>query len=158
MIDTTLAALSIERRTAALALFTNSRLDGITIRHLPAEPSKALHSLAGFLNSAMDLRHIQFIAVAQPLPTSSLRTEMLHRTAIDAIRAAGIPLLEVPDEQLFASYAHPPLQRREQLRRIARSMWPSLNSARATHSSQDAALLGLHVQIERLFAFHEVAP
>jgi hypothetical protein len=157
MIDTSLAALSIERRTAALALFTNCRIDEINIRHLPAELSKASHSLVGFLNSAMDLRHIQFIAIAQPLPASSLRTQMLHRTAIDAIRAAGIPLLEVPDEQLFASYAHPPLQRREQLRRIARSIWPSLNNARATHSAQDAALLGLHTQVERLFAFCEAA-
>lgn len=155
--ETTLAAFIIERRTVAFALFTNSRLDGISIRHIPAEISKAEHSVTGFLNRTFDVQHITFIALAQLRANSSKRAAILHRAAIDAIRAVGIPLIEVPDERLFDSYAHPALRKREQLRRIARSIWPSLNNARATHSAQDAALLGLHTQVERLFAFCEAA-
>lgn len=157
MIEITLAALSIERRTVALALFTNCRLDEIAVRHVPSELTKASHSVTGFLNSTFDLQHINFMVLAQPAANFSRRAEILHQTAIDTIRAAGIPLLEVPEEQLLDSYAHPALRRREQLRRIARSIWPSLNNARATHSAQDAALLGLHTQVERLFAFCEAA-
>ena len=157
MIDLSLAALSIERRTVALALFTNGRLSGISIHHLPIQPAKASHSLAGFLNSSFDLHHIQNVALEQSSSGHSDRAKVLRGVAIDAIRQAGIPLIEVSVNDLLSSYAHPALRKREQLRRIARSIWPSLNNARATHSAQDAALLGLHTQVERLFAFCEAA-
>jgi len=156
MNDNTLAALSIERRTLSLALFTDNHLDEMVVRHLPVELKKASSSVVGFLNSSFDSRHIEFIALLQPHVPKSLRAELLYRSAIEAIRFAGIPLIEVGEKQLLDSYACKPLRRKEQLRRIARTIWPSLNTARASHSSLDAALVGLYTQVDRLFTAREV--
>lgn len=156
MNDLTLAALSIERRTVALALFTNSHLEDVLIRHLPDEMAKAIQSLTGFLNSSIDLQHVQFMALPLPTTKSSRRAQMLNRTATDTLRLAGIPLMQVSEQQLLESYALPSLGNREQLRRSARSLWPSLNNVRATRCSLDAALLGLHAQVQRLLGSREV--
>ena len=157
MNELTLAALSFERRTVALAVFTNSHLENVLIRHLPEEMTKAMQSLTAFLNITIDLQHIQFMVL--PLPTTGIskRAEMLNRTAVQTLRIAGIPLIQVSEQQLLESYGLPSLESREQLRRSARTIWPSLNNVKATHGSLDAALLGLHVQIERLLSLREVA-
>jgi hypothetical protein len=155
MTDLTLAALSIARRTAALAFFAGNRIEDVSIHHLPTNISKAAHSLAGFLNSTFEPHHIAFMALESPLVGCSERATALHAIAVDTIREAGIPMVEVPTHELLSSYGVPALRRREQLRLSAQSIWPSLNNPGATHTAQDAAVLGLHVQVERFFTLCE---
>jgi hypothetical protein len=46
---------------------------------------------------------------------------------------------------------NPPLKSRSQLREVATAIWPILAGTHAKLFIQDAAILGLHVQTERLF-------
>jgi len=63
-----------------------------------------------------------------------------------------LPLWEIPKTVLLEGCGHPPLKYRTPLREIATSIWPILAGTHAKVFIQDAAILGLHVQTERLFA------
>jgi hypothetical protein len=157
MIELPIATLSFERRVAAFALFRELHLDDIVLLRLPTDTDAALNRLAGFVNREITHNKIQFLALATPPSRLGDRITEMHSVAVEVLRGAKIPFIEVAEETLLEAYANPGLTRRDQLRAIGRTIWPSLNSAQATNSSVDAALLGLHVQIERLFSLYEVA-
>lgn len=73
---------------------------------------------------------------------------------IGQLRAIGIPVFEAEKAALLASFAHPPLRYRTELRRIVESIWPILSTKDKTVGCIDAAALGLHVQVEKLFVLN----
>jgi len=115
----------------------------------------ALNSIVEFIREILARQPIEFIAFFQPNKDASNRIRSFHQAAVKVVREAGIPLIEVSDPELFAAYGHPPLSGWTQLRRIGKSIWPMLNS---TPPSINSALLGLHVQVERLLAIHSQLP
>jgi hypothetical protein len=151
MPDMTLSALSLERRSAALAFFKDMQLEDILIRQLSSDPAKAISSVTEFLNRALERNRIKFVALLQPKSESGERVNELYKMALSAIREAAIPFVEVSEQELFDSYGHPPLRKRQHLRKAGRNIWPALNDIYATRSAVDAAVLGLHVQVEHLF-------
>jgi hypothetical protein len=158
MTDHKLAALAVERRTVAVAFFRKSQIEDLIIWHLPADLSRALNSLTTFLNQVLERNSIEHFAFASPTDEASDRQKQLIAVCIERARAAGIPFVEVRDQDLFAAYSHPALERREQVRQVGRVIWPSLDSKTVVRSAIDAALLGLYTQIERLFGLFEAAP
>ena len=157
MTDQKLAALAVERRTVAVAFFRNSHIEDMLIRHLPADLPRAVNSLSVFLNQVLERNSIEHFAFARPTETASERQRQLSDVCIERARAVGVPFVEVNDADLFAAFGHPALKRREQVRMVGKMIWPSLDSKAATRSAVDAALLGLHAQVERLFGFYEVS-
>jgi hypothetical protein len=151
-----LAALCVERRRAALALFNETRLEDLIIHHLPSDHAKAITSLTVFLKREIERSALEYLALARPAEKASERVKLMHTALIEVLRAHGIPFLEVSDDELFSTYSEPPLRHREHLRAAAARIWPPLNDRRTARSAIDSALLGLHVQAERLFRLHGV--
>lgn len=158
MTDISGTALVCERRVATLAFFCSTHLHQMAVRHLPADANKAALSLMAFLTQALEDQRVKFLAFAKPPNNATPRTMELHRLAVGVARDAGIPIVEVKQEQILEAYGHPPLRRREQLRKLGKAIWPTLNEPRVTRSAIDSALLGLYVQTERLFTSHQQQP
>jgi hypothetical protein len=158
MTDHKLAALALDRRTVALAFFRRSQIEDLIIWHLPADLPRALNSLSTFLNQVIERNPIEHFAFTCPTDGASTRQMQLTVVCIERARAAGIPFVEVRDQDLFAAYSHPAVERREQVRQVGRVIWPSLDSKPTVRAAVDAALLGLYVQVDRLFGFFEAAP
>jgi hypothetical protein len=155
MSDITLAAIILQRRTVGIALLRKTRVEEIILRQLSYDLETAQKSTVGFLTEMSNRRKIEFIALLIPKEDASERIHIFHQESIRVVREAGIPLLEVSESELFASYGYPVLSGWAQLRKIGKTIWPMLNSA---SPSIDAALLGLHVQVERLIAIHSQQP
>jgi hypothetical protein len=153
-----LAAFTIERRAVCFALFQQVQLDDVLVRQLPADEGRAATAVIGFLNQMIERDEAGYVAFISPPDSASARYRQLYEVSIQVIRARGIPCVEVPESKLLAAYGYPSLKRREQLRKVGRTIWPSLNSKAATRAAVDAAVLGLHVQVERLFNIQEVQP
>lgn len=150
MLQTTLAALSIERRAMSIALFRSTSLEDVLVRQFISDLPKASDSLVEFINQTLARHPTEFVALLRPAKNAGRQVQSLYSVAVSATRNAKIPLSEIDERSLFDSYGHPPLRRREQLRNAGRTLWPSLSDIRA-RSAADAAALGLHVQMERLF-------
>jgi hypothetical protein len=156
MSEISLVALAIQRRSVALVHFRHSHLDDVLVRHIPAAPEKAISSIIGLINQTTDLQNVEYAAIERPQAGDSRRLRELYAASLALFRSKGIPCSEVEPTELLESFSQPALGRRSQLRKIGRTIWPALNTAKATHAAIDAAILGLHVQIQRLFALHEV--
>jgi len=151
----TLAAFSVERRVAAVVLFRGSQLEGTRLRHLPLDDNKASSTMRQFVHKILEHHAPEFIAISAGSGKAGVRV----RSSCDAIKeiaaSLDIPAVEVDDVTLMCAYGHPPLKRKEQVRHIGRTIWPTLASAKATKAAVDAATTGLYVQTERLFSMYE---
>ncbi len=156
MNNLTLAAISIERRAVCFTLFQQVQLEDVLVRQLPADEAKAISAVTGFLNQVIEREQVGYFAFIKPPKSASSRYRQFYSASIQAIRAKGVPCIEIPESDLFFAYSYPPLKRRDQLRKVGRMIWPSLNSQRATRASVDAAVLGLYVQVERLLNIYEI--
>jgi len=153
----TLAAFAVERRVAALAIFSGSRLDVTRLRHLPLDSSKASGTLRDLVTEVLKHHHPEFVAISRPSEKSSDRIRSFCELVKDMAGELGIPAVEVDDKTLMSAYGHPPLKRKEFVRRTGRVIWPSLKVCKSQKASVDAALAGLYVQTERLFSLYEGA-
>jgi hypothetical protein len=150
MADLTLAALGMERRTVSLALFTKAHMEDVIVHHIPAEMEKALNAFSGFLSRTLEFHTIEYMALARLPPATSSRLQRMHEICLEILHRHGIPYIQIPASDLFACYAHPPIAHKDHLRKVGRAIWPMLNAQRSPRSSIDAALLGLHVQVQRM--------
>lgn len=153
----TLAAFSAERRVVAVALFRGTRLDYTRVRRLLADPSKAFGSVHGLVTETIERHRPEFIAIVAPSVKAGDRIRGFCETTKEIANNSCIPVVEVDDRTLMSAYGHPPLSRKEHLREAGRTIWPELDSTKSKCAAVDAALAGLHVQTERLFALHEEA-
>jgi len=151
----TLAAFGVERRVAALALFSGSRLEVTRLRHLPLDASKASGSVRELVTGILEHHNPEFVAISRPSEKSSDRVRSFCEVVKDIAGDLGIPAVEVDDATLRSAYGHPPLTRKEHVRSVGRAIWPTLNECKSKKASVDAALAGLYVQTERLFSLHE---
>ena len=153
-----LAAISIERRAVCLTLFRQVQLEDVLVRQLPADEVRATNAVIGFLNQVIEREQVGYVAFIKPPGSVSSRYRQFYSASVQVIRAKGIPCIEIPESDLFSAYGYPTLKRRDQLRKIGRTIWPSLNSQTVTRASVDAAVLGLYVQVERLLKIYEIRP
>lgn len=146
-----LAALHVERRRISVAVFADDRLEFTGSRQLPSVFPKAAESVGRYV--AWIASNIQLEAAALERSQSMRDTwrSRFTKLVIAQLRTAGIPVFEVEKTVVLASFAHPPLLYRNELRQVVSSIWPIL-ATKGTHPSHlDAAALGLHVQAERMF-------
>jgi len=143
-----LAAFKIERRSIAVAVCQGERLDHTQTRQLSSVREKAERSAAGFVNWILSHLQIESAAVEFIESSSDIQRAVLSRVVVQTLRESGIPLWEIPKQELFAGYCHPRLRSRRELRGVISSIWPALEGGEGV---LDAAALGLYVQTERLF-------
>jgi hypothetical protein len=151
----TLAAFSTERRIAAFALFRGSQLEDTRLRHLSTDASKALGSVREFVTRTLERHSPEFVAISRPSHKAGGPIRSFCETVKEVAGEFNIPTVEIADTALMAAYAHPPLLRKEHVRRVGRAIWPHLNSINCKKAAVDAATTGLYVQTERLFSLYE---
>jgi hypothetical protein len=146
-----LISIRVERRAVAAAIFNGDHLEYADARQLSSVHDKALSSAIGFISWMLDRFPVESAALESIPNGHEFQRRVLHDGICQTLRARALPLWEIPKPVLFECYGHPPLRSRAELREIATSIWPIIVGTHAKVFMQDAAVLGLHVQTERLF-------
>jgi hypothetical protein len=146
-----LISIRIERRAVAAAIFHGDQLEYTDSRQLSSTRDKALASAIGFVNWMLSRFPVESAALESIPNGHEFQRRALHDAICRNLRERFLPIWEVPKIVLLDSCGQPPLKSRSQLRGVATSIWPVLAGAHAKVFVQDAAIVGLHVQIERLF-------
>ena len=151
MNGTKLAAIKVERRSIAAAVFIGRGLDYTQTRELASDFNKAQSSAIGFITWVIDTFGIQSAAIEITPPGTAIRRSMLTDAIIGVCRDGGISLWDVRKEDLFQAFGVPALESRREIREVITSIWPILPARNGKVSALDAVALGLYVQTERLF-------
>jgi len=151
MNGTKLAAIKVERRSVAAAIFIGRGLDYTQTRELASDLGKAQTSAIGFINWVIATFGIQSAAIEIVPAGTAMRRSMLTDTIIEVFRNAGISLWDVSKVDLFQAFGVPALTSRRELREVITSIWPILPTRNGKVPALDAVALGLYVQTERLF-------
>ncbi len=146
-----LAAFKVERRSLAAAVFLGEQLDYTQVRQLSSDPAKAESSAVGFAQWIVTTFETESVALEESASDSLARRNTLTAAIIRSLRHEGISIREVPKADLLRAFGIPPLRTRKELRGIIHTFWPVLPAQRGNGSTQDAAALGLYVQIDRFF-------
>jgi len=149
--NTSLIAIRVERRAVAAAIFHSDHLEYTDARQLSSAHDKALASAVGFINWMLARFPVESAAIESVPNGRECQRRVQYNAICQTLRDRWLPIWEIPKVALLQGCGHPALKCRRQLREVAASIWPILDGARAEHFIQDAAVLGLHVQIERLF-------
>jgi hypothetical protein len=146
-----LISIRIERRAVAAAVFHGDQLEYTDSKQLSSTHDKALASAIGFVNWMLARFPVESAALESILNGHEFQRRVLHNAICQTLRERFLPIWEVPKLVLLEGCGQPPLKSREDLRHVATSIWPVLSGTHAKVFVQDAAMCGLHVQIERLF-------
>jgi hypothetical protein len=144
-------AIRVERRAVAAAVFQGDHLEYTDARQLSSVHDKALVSAVGFANWMLARFPVESAGIESIPGAAEFQRSLIHHAICETLRDRLLPIWEIPKAAILEGYGHPPLESRRQLRVIATSIWPILEGTRAKLLVQDAALLGLHIQTERLF-------
>ena len=146
-----MAAFKVERRSIAVAVFVGRHLDYTQVRQLSSVAAKGEASAAGFVTWILSTFRLHSAALEKVAIGGTSRRAGVNEAVLETLRAAGVPVWEVPKDDLLAAYGAPALKTREDLRRCASGIWPILTNTQTCAGLLDAAALGLLVQTERLF-------
>lgn len=146
-----LAAIRIERRTLAAAVFSGTRLKGVRVRHLPAGAAKSEASAASFVSSILADFGPSDVIVERSSATEGRRVAGLQRTVRALIADSSLPFVDAEVGELLVAFGHPPLPNRRDLRAVAGTICPLPNLKPNQAAGLDAVALGLYAQTERLF-------
>ncbi|MGD1096661.1 MAG: hypothetical protein ABSB35_32285 [Bryobacteraceae bacterium] len=146
-----LVSIRIERRAVAVAIFQGDHLEYTDARQLSSDRDKAIASAVGFISWILSRFAVESAVLESILTGQGIHRRVLHDTICATLRERMLPIWEIPKAVLLEGYGHPPLRSRAELRQVATSIWPILSGTHAKVFIQDAAVLGLHVQTERLF-------
>lgn len=147
-----LLAIKVERRAVAAAVFVGDKLDHHDARSLSSQQEKAQASALGFLIWILREFDITSATMERMTNGNEIRRAQLNGAILQLLQSETIPAWEVSRRELMEAYGHPALQTREQLRQAADGiLWSMVAADQLSPPEIDAAALGLHVQIERLF-------
>jgi len=149
--NTSLISIRVERRAVAAAIFHADHLEYADARQLSSAHDKALASAVGFINWMLARFSVESAALELIPNGYEFQRRVLHDAICHLLREQMLPIWEIPKVVLLEACGYPPLKFRAHLRQVATSIWPILAGTHAKVFIQDAALLGLHVQAERLF-------
>jgi hypothetical protein len=149
--NTALISIRVERRAVAAAVFHGDHIEYADARQLSSARDKALASAVGFINWVLARFPVESAALELIPNGYEYQRRLLHDSICQALRDRMLPLWEIPKVVLLEACGFPPLKSRAQLREVATTIWPILAGTHAKLFIQDAAVLGLHVQTERLF-------
>jgi hypothetical protein len=153
MNESRLAAIQVERRSLAAAIFVGDRLDYVQVRQLTSDHEQAEASAVGFANWIVAAFEVESAALEQFGPDSMTRRVQIRQAVLEALRQSGIPVWEIGKLELFDAFGVAPLKNRRELREVTSSLWPIFKNRRAEAAILDAVALGLYVQTDRRF-FH----
>ena len=147
-----LAAIRIDRRAVAVAIFNGDHLQHTDGCQLSSSPDKALDSAVGFMTRRVLDKFDCESAALEVIPNGhEVQRAILHQATVRALGTRAIAILETSKSDLFQAFGHPPLHSRKELRQIMSGIYPVLDEEPCGPWIHDAAAIGLYVQTERLF-------
>lgn len=148
-----LAAVKVERREVAAAVFEGTHLDYVQLRQLSSVHEKADSSALGFVHWIVITFDTESVALEEVDAKYETRRKVLAGLIGDSLRQSSIFVWKVRKRELFPAYGMPPVKSRREIREVVRSVWPILDEGKRNLAILDAVALGLYVQTERLFAY-----
>lgn len=148
----TLLSIRVERRTVAAAVFSGTHLEYTDSRQLSSANDKAVISAAGFISWLIDRFPVESAALEAVSCGPQAQRTQLHDSISEVLRARLLAIWQIPKDVLLAGCGKPALKSRSELRECAATIWPILSGSRARLFIQEAAILGLFVQMERLLS------
>lgn len=147
-----LAAIRIERRAIAVAIFHGTTLKYPPIAHqLGSDPNKALGSAAMFISRIRDKCAFSSAALELLPDDREVQRQQLSKIISDVLIQAQVAIHRFPKAQVLAAFGHPPLRFRNEVREIISAMWPDINGSFGSPLIRDALAVGLYAQTQRLF-------
>jgi hypothetical protein len=147
-----LAAFRVERRRISVAVFVDERLDYTGSHQLSSHYLKALASSSRYVDWISRSFRVEGVALEKSRPDLRTWKGRTTKEIVSQLRDSGIPIFEIDKDVLLASFGHPPLRYRTELRKVVSSIWPVLATKNNSVAVLDAAALGLYVQVEKIFA------
>ncbi len=147
-----LAAIRIERRAIAIALFSGENLDSSPmVRQLSSDGDKALGSAAMFVRRVLEQRSFTAAAM-EVLPAGDERQRTLLDSVITQVLAesSDMSVWRVPKREVIIAFGKPPPRFRVHVREVVDRLFPGTSGSFGGHLIQDALALGLYCQTEYL--------
>ena len=153
-----LAAIRIERRSVAAAIFNGTNLIGLRVRQLSSKPPKADASAPAFIRLLVREFHFESAAIETVPLHQEIRRVALAQVVLDQLRIEGISIWDVSKKHVIEAFAHPPFKTRGEVREVVARMWPQLAPKRGEICALDAVALGIFFQTERAFNHYDSNP
>src|ERR1700727_1297905 len=128
MPNTKLAAVHIERRTVAIAIFAGTQLEYVKIRPLSSDQSIAEKTLIEFVRRMLAQFEIDRVPLQAVPPNATVRTRALHSALASSLREAAVSIWDVPELAIMNAFGVPSLTSRSQLHQTISQMWPWLKT------------------------------
>jgi hypothetical protein len=146
-----LAAIRIERRTIAVAIFDGNRLIYPPIaRQLSSDPEKALGSAAAFISHIRDRCSFDTAALEALPEGGGAQRSHLAKIISDVLAERAVVIWQIAKPEIIRAFGQPPLRFRKQVREVISAMWPEVNGGFGSPMIKDALALGLYCQVEQL--------
>ncbi|HLJ27904.1 MAG TPA: hypothetical protein VKY85_14435 [Candidatus Angelobacter sp.] len=148
----TFVTFSIGRRYIAAAIFSGQKLEFSEVRSFQANTERAKNTVTAFINHIIQQFNIGSAGLEDIPESLQTRMAVLSRLSEQVLRDTGIPVAKATETELFDAYGEPPLRSRAALREVALAMFPQLKTESTQKERLDAAILGLHLQTEKLLS------
>ena len=147
-----LVAVGVERRRVAVAAFAGLRLEYIQVRELSADEDEAGRSTARFIAWALDMLRPDQVAVEVLPSTRATRRLYLHAMVRGTLLRHRAAVVDVEPQAMRQALAAPRFATDAQARAAANQLFSELDRYPDQIAPRRAALIGLHVQMSRLFS------
>jgi hypothetical protein len=148
MPNTKLLAIHIERRSVAVAVFTETQLEHAEVRHLSSDQSVAERTLVEFVRRKLAQFETDRVVLQALSIDATARARAMNAALVESLREAAASIWHIPESTLMSAFGIPALTSRHQLHQAISEIWPSLKSIRSGRVVLGAAALGLHFQTE----------
>jgi hypothetical protein len=148
-----LAAIRIERRAIAVAIFSGDQLKYPPVaRQLSSDPAKALGSAAMFIHHIRDKCSFNNSAI-EMLPSGyEAQRSHLAQIVTEVLIERQVAIWQFAKREVLTAFGHPPLRFRNEVREVMSAMWPEVNGGFGSPLIRDALALGLYCQVEHLLS------
>jgi len=144
-------SLVLAHSVSACAVFREQTLVLWDARKLPSTLIEASKAITAQISRQLQAFNISAAVLEQPFHETR-RLTFLRQAAKDDFRRAGVPIFEVAESEVLTSFSLPQAKDREELRRVAATLFPNIPTNGLFASCLDAAALCLHFQTNRLLS------
>lgn len=145
-----LLSFKASRRAIGLAVFTGLTLECTFVRELSADDRKAKTSTRGFIRWGLETFLTDAVLVEEPLTRPGTRAWELARVIGEEASVLGQGYGTLHPANVLAPRDRPRRIPRQELRVLARLIWPTLLARPCNPVALDAAVLGLYRQCDEL--------
>lgn len=146
-----LLAIRVARRQIAIAAFDGLRLIYTQIHELPSDYLASRESARRFIDWAVASLKPKLVAVER-MQGTNMRAADLHAVVLRSLARSPTTRATIDPNVVFSSFGISTPKQRAEVRAVARRIWPELSRRFIQPTALDAALLGLHLQVQMQFS------